>query len=194
VPLLSVAPAALTIGDCTTNIPFIFSGGVPPYTVYTSDNFAVPVSSPLQLDVSRNYFTATINALNPSNIINPIPGPYTATFTVLDSQSHTATSTISVPTVHVACPANPVLAVLPESANFRSTEILAFQVSGGSSTSRVQGVTFSDAGVAKFTSSVETNSTTTTINIQAQSPGTTLMTITSSDGQKANIRLTVLPQ
>src|SRR5689334_8691550 len=65
VPPLSVAPAALTIGDCTTNIPFIFSGGVPPYTIYTSDNFSVPVGSPMQLDANRLYFTATIKVLDP---------------------------------------------------------------------------------------------------------------------------------
>lgn len=190
---LSVTPGALTVGDCTTNIPFIFSGGVAPYTVFTSDNFAVPVSSPLPIG-ANSYFTASVRALNPNNIVAPQPGAYAATLTVLDSQSRTATATITVPSVHVSCPSNPLLAVFPESANFRLSEIRAFQVSGGASTGRIQSVTFSDASIATVSGPITTATDTATVNVQALKVGTTLMTISSSDGQKANIPLIVLPQ
>ena len=64
---LSLAPRSLTVGDCTTNIPFIFSGGVGPYTVFTSDNFNVPVASPLQLGVGNSfYFTASVEYRRPA--------------------------------------------------------------------------------------------------------------------------------
>ena len=43
----SIFPATVNAGDCTTNIPFVFTGGTAPFTVLTSDNFGVPVSTAL---------------------------------------------------------------------------------------------------------------------------------------------------
>lgn len=187
---LSLTPGALTIGDCTTNIPFVFTGGVAPYTVFTSDNFSVPVSSALPVG-PNSYFTANIKALNPSNIIGPKPDPYTAVLTVLDGQSRTATSTITVPSVHVTCPDNPLLQISPSSANFRPTEILAFQVAGGPPPAlpNVPQISFGDPAVA----SVVLNSDGISFNVQALKVGVTLMTVSTSDGQKSNVTLTVLP-
>lgn len=185
---LSLAPGALTIGDCTTNIPFVFSGGIAPYTVFTSDNFSVPVSSALPLG-DKSYFTASIKALNPKNIIKPEAAPYTAVLTVLDSQSQSVTSEITVPAVHVTCPDNVLLQISPSSANFRPSEILAFQLAGGPSPAALPSISFSDPTVAV----VALNTSGTSFSIQALKAGTTLMTVTTSDGQKSNVTLTVLP-
>lgn len=185
---LSLVPGALTIGDCTTNIPFVFTGGVAPYTVFTSDNFSVPVSSALPLG-TKSYFTATIKALNPSNILGLFPAPYKAVLTVLDSQSQSVTSEITVPTAHVTCPDNPMLQISPSSANFRPSEVLAFQVAGGPSFAAPPSISFSDPSIAV----VVLNTSGTFFNIQALNVGTTLMTVATSDGQKSNVTLTVLP-
>ena len=107
---LSVAPGALTIGDCTTNVPFIFTGGVPPYTVFSSDNFHVPVSSPLVLNLTSKsfYFTATIQygTSLPSGpfLVSRINSLPPATLTILDSQSRTATVTVTTPVIGDSCP------------------------------------------------------------------------------------------
>jgi hypothetical protein len=189
--VLSLSPASLTVGDCTTNIPFIFTGGVAPFTIYTSDNFSVPVSSPLPLG-KNSYFTATIKALNPTNIISPAPSPYTATLTVLDSNSQKAEALINVPVVHVACLGNPLLQISPESANFRASEILSFQIAGGPTPAEKPTVVV-DPSVATVVSVTPTS-----INVQAApfvtTTVSTLMTITAKDGQKANVVITVFPQ
>lgn len=174
---LSISPAALTVGDCTTNIPFVFMGGVAPYTVFTSDNFSVPVSSALALG-ANSYFTATIKAGAPDAVL-----------TVLDSQSQSATSTITVPVKHATCPDNPLLQISPASANFRPTEILAFQVAGGPPVPPVLQIVFTDPTVAE----VVLNNTGTSFTVRALKVGTTLMTVTTLDKQNSNVTLTVLP-
>ncbi len=196
---LSLAPRSVTVGDCTTNIPFIFSGGVGPYTVFTSDNFNVPVSSPLRLGVlNSSYFTATVDYRRVT--LTTPPPPIMATLTVLDSQSRTATATITTPSIQQPCPNNPLLQVFPESANFRASEVRAFQISGPVVTDPSQiDVSFADPSVARLVSRTKT-----TIEIQAASvilaPVTTLMTITVKDAekinvvQKANVIIAVLPQ
>lgn len=192
---LSISPAALTVGVCTTNIPFVFMGGVAPYTVFTSDNFLVPVSSALPLG-PNSYFTATIKASAPSAVL-----------TVLDSQSQSATSTITVRGTHATCPDNPLLQISPASANFRQTEILAFQVVGGPPLpvppELLPKITFRDSTATTNTAtstvakvvlnSMVQNSTGISFNVQALNVGTTLMTVTTSDGQSSNVTMTVLP-
>jgi hypothetical protein len=179
---LSLAPSSLTIGNCTTRVPFIFSGGTRPYTIFTSDNFSVPVSSALELPDGRFYFFADIKY--------PVGRPQTtATVTVLDSQSKTASAALTTPQSFDACSANPLLRVLPESANFRASEILAFQVSGGPAPAATPTVTFADEGIAEVVSVSAT-----VVNVRAIGVGTTLMTIASGDGQRASVVINVLPQ
>lgn len=202
---LSVAPGAITVGNCTTNIPFIFSGGTGPYTVFSSDNFGVPVSSPLALDpaVNSSYFTATVKYSREA-LIQLSPRPVSATLTVLDSQSRTATVTVTTPTLPIptgpeACPSNPLLRVFPESANFRESEIRSFEVVEGL---RPGGplvvISFSNPSVAKaFPVSLVSPFT---FRVQAEPlrlgavKATTLMTVEASDGQRSSVVLTVLPQ
>jgi hypothetical protein len=183
-PALSVAPSALTIGNCTTRIPFIFSGGVGPYTIFTSDNFNVPVSTALVLDDVRFYFFADIRYP-----VGRDPDP--ATLTVLDSQSRTAIATIRTPRTFDSCPMNPLLKVFPETANFRTSEILAFQVSGGPPRTETPEVTFADAGVAEL---VAASAATFTVRAVAAVRATTLMTVATADGQRSSIVINVLPQ
>lgn len=178
---LSLEPAELIIGNCTTRVPFIFRGGTRPYTIFTSDNFNVPVTSALELPDGRFYFFADIKY--------PAGFGSTATVTVLDSQSRTAIATIATPSRTDQCPANPLLRVLPESANFRASEILAFQVSGGPSPAVVPTVTFADAGIAEVVAISAS-----TVNVQAKAPGATLMTVATADGQRASVVINVLPQ
>ena len=195
----SVFPASLKTSDCTTNIPFIFTGGTAPYTILTSDNVAVPVSL-AQPFGSDSYFLASIRSLFLSpDFIDIATGtktvkiPRTATVTVLDSQSQVASATISIETAHLTCADNPLLQTEPASANAHPSEILAFQITGGQSP---YSVTSTDASVVTVPAG---NLPAPTFNAQAMpsnrtTQGTALLTITSADGQKANIRFTVLPQ
>jgi hypothetical protein len=178
----SIFPAALTIGDCTTNIPFVFAGGTAPFTLFTSDNISIPVSAALPIG-SNSYFTASIRALGGQIV------PIVATLTVIDSQSRTATANITIPVVHASCPANPLLQTSPASAAMRTSEILAFQVSGGVplALAPFHSFTFSDPAIAKVVMDGDA-----TFHVQALTPGSTLLTVTSADGQNANISLTVL--
>ncbi|WP_169170273.1 hypothetical protein [Acidovorax sp. SRB_24] len=199
---LSVAPVAITVGNCTTNIPFIFSGGVEPYTIFSSDNFNVPVSSPLLLDSSLRSFYFTASTKYGARPGDSIPfEPVKATLTVLDGLSRTATVTIDIPTFN-ECPKNPILKVFPESANFRASERRSFQITGGPSPVDPDGravplllpiVTIDPA----FATVVERSAT--SFTVQAAEPGalprSTLMTVaTPADGQRTSVVITVLPQ
>ncbi len=206
--LPSIFPASLKTSDCTTNIPFIFTGGTAPYTVLTSDNVVVPVSvaQPFGPD---SYFLASIRSLFlVPDTIDPATGrkivfvPRIETVTVLDSQSQVATATISVEFAHELCADNPLLQTVPASANAHVTEVLAFQITGGQAPFTV---TTSDASIVTVPAgnlpaatvpvgnlpafTLNARATPSNRTIQA----TALLTITSSDGQKANIRFTVLP-
>ena len=181
--VLSLSPASLTVGDCTTNIPFIFTGGVAPFTIYTSDNFSVPVSSPLPLG-ANSYFTATIKALGSPS--------YTATLTVLDSQSQKAETLIHIPGGHDKCPDNPLLQISPESANFRASEVRAVQIAGGPTPAAPPTVVV-DPSVAKVIS-VTASSVSVQAAVSVTTTVSTLMTISTADGQRANVIITVFPQ
>jgi hypothetical protein len=181
----SLFPPTLTVGDCTTNIPFVFTGGTPPFTILSSDNVGIRVSAPMPLGPDT-FFMASLGPLLfiPPPPLQP-PYPSTATVTVLDSQSRAATARITIDVVHDRCPANPLLQVVPGTANAHVTEILAVQLSGGLAP-------FSFTSNAPSIATVVA-STSTSLNIQGLSSGTALITVTSSDGQQANIPFTVLP-
>lgn len=180
----SIFPASINAGDCTTNIPFIFTGGTAPFTTFTSDNFGVPVSTPQPLG-SDSYFTASIR--------NPLgPFPYIATVTVLDSQSRTAIANITIDYPRT-CTTNALLQTNPASANAHVTEILTFQITGG-----VAPYTATSSDTAIATPVVNGTS----LNVKAESTGTdpskltgtALITVKGSDNQQANIVFTVFPQ
>lgn len=186
----SIFPAAITVGDCTTNIPFIFTGGTAPFTIFTSDNVAIPASAALPLGVD-SYFMASVLSLylSPDSVlagVKTVIVPRKATVTVLDSQSRTATATITIPLAHPTCPDNPLLKITPASANAHVSEVLAFQVSGGVAPYTVT----SNTGIVSVPAgSLSTSS----FNAQALAAGTALLTVHSADGQNANITFTVFP-
>lgn len=191
---ISLTPASLEVGNCTTRIPFLFSGGIPPYTVLSSDNFDVPVSSPISLGDGRFYFFADVHWPYPI-FLNLPPFRSNQTLTVLDSQSRTAVATVTTPEPTSACPSNPLLTISPESANFRTSEILAFQVLGGPATRSAPIVTFADAGVAEVvTVNVTENTITITVRAVSNVRASTLMTVATADGQRATVVINVLPQ
>ncbi len=187
---LSIFPAAVNAGDCTTNIPFVFTGGTAPFTVLTSDNFGVPVGTALPLGPD-SYFTASTRT--PRSSI-PITFPYTATVTVLDSQSRAAVSkiTIDFPYATPPCPSNALLQTQPASANSRVTEIQTFQITGGQAPFTV---TSTDTSIVTVPVG---NLPASTLNAQATpsnrtTQATALITVRGVDGQQANIVFTVLP-
>jgi len=202
---LSVAPGAITVGNCTTNVPFIFSGGTGPYTVFSSDNFSVPVSSPLALDpaVNSSYFTATVKYSREA-LIQLAPNPVSSTLTILDSQSRTATVIVTTPTLPIptgpeACPSNPLLRIFPESGNFRESEIRSFEVVEGLTPGGPLAViSFSDPSVAKSFPVSLVSPFTFKVQAEPLRPGavsaTTLMTVEGANGQRSSIVITVLPQ
>ncbi|MCM2252420.1 MAG: pilus assembly protein N-terminal domain-containing protein [Ramlibacter sp.] len=203
---ISLMPDALNVGNCTTRVPFMFTGGVPPYTVLTSNNFFAPVSSPLSLPDGRLYFFADFKY--PPTAPDPTSPETdsrdeTDTLTVLDSHSRAATAKVITKVPTVSCPSNPLLVVSPESANFRASEIRAFQISGGPAVPApptvcfydndrpvdCDGVNSSGAGIAKVVSAGAS-----AINVQALRVGSTLMTVETADKQRASVVITVLPQ
>ena len=183
---LSIFPAAVNAGDCTTNIPFVFTGGTAPFTVLTSDNFGVPVSTALPLG-SDSYFTASIK--NPGSPIFP----YTATVTVLDSQSRTAVAQITTDFLRLPCPANALLQTQPASANMRVTEIQTVQILGSAADFSV---TSSNASIV---TALPRSPSSLTFNLQAAASNrttqaTALITVKSlTDSQQVNIVVNVLP-
>ena len=188
----SIFPASITAGVCTTNIPFVFTGGTSPFTVLTSDNSAVPVGPALGFG-NDNYFTASIKNL-------PSPNPTTATVTVLDAQSRTATASILVGGSG-PCAKNALLQALPASANARVTEKLTFQITGG-----IAPYTVTSTNPPGYPTNIATavmNADGISFDVTANSTGGTmaltgaaLITVTSAKGddQKANIVFTVFPQ
>ena len=197
----SIFPAAINAGDCTTNIPFVFTGGTAPFTVLTSDNFGVPVSAPLPLGPD-SYFTASIRTPQKSGL--PLVYPYTATVTVLDSQSRAAESkiTIDFPYKTPPCPSNAQLQTQPASANARVTEIQTFQITGGFTLPEKPSYTVKSSDYDTATFKIATPSTVATafinadntLSVRAIKVGTALITVTSlTDNQQTNIVFTVLP-
>lgn len=185
----TIFPASITIGACTTNVPFVFTGGAAPFSVYTSDNFNAPVSAALPLGTDH-FFTASIKD-------TPFPGK--TTLTVLDSQSRTATATILTDSSHT-CPTNPLLQTFPATANLRVKEKLSFQIGGGIPPFSVTATNQNIATVfpqptlnitdQKYYFDVMAKSTG---SASMSETGTSLLTVTSSDGQKTNIIFTVFP-
>lgn len=187
-PVISILPASITTSDCTTNIPFIFSGGTAPFTVITSDNILVPVSSAQELG-SKHYFLASLGSYSTKGV------PWSEKVTVLDSQSRSAAADITVASAHT-CALNPLLQTEPASANAHQTEILAFRITGGAGAGHYS-VKSSDTSIVTVPGGVLPGST---FNAQAMpsvpnrtTEETVLLTVMSDDGQNANIRFTVLP-
>lgn len=195
--ILAIYPTSITVGNCTTNIPFVFTGGTAPFTVFTSDNFRVPVSSPLPL-AANSYFMASANLTAGGQ---PAPEALSPTFvlTVRDSQSKMATANVTVATVNhtlLACPVNPLLQLVSASQNARVTEILAFQIINGSGAYTFN---FTDSTpnpvfgpTSEFAAVVSSSGT--SVSVQANKAGTTLLTVTdTATSQKASIVFTIFP-
>lgn len=126
----AILPASIIASDCTTNIPFVFFGGTPPFSVYSSDSVHTPVSAPLPFG-ANSYFTASVRDLQLPPNVYPNGSTYTATLTVLDSQSKTATAQVVVSDYSVhGCPTNPVLEVVAGSTVAKETEQISFQITG----------------------------------------------------------------
>jgi hypothetical protein len=201
--LPSVYPASITVSDCTSNIPFVFTGGTAPFTIYTGDNARVPVSGPLPFGPD-SYFTADVHTL--ADNLPPFPvapdstTPYKVTLTVLDSQSRTATADVLIGS-QLSCPQNLKLEVQAGSTVAKVSEIITFYVSGGKPPYKVttsneldapqtiasaDQVVFKDGQYSFDVTALSTGGVSLT--------GASMITVTSGDGQKKNIVLTVYPQ
>lgn len=203
----SIFPSLITVSDCTTNIPFLFSGGTAPFTIISSDNFRAQVSTALPLNL-QSYFTTSINLTGSGQPLpSPLPtpqSPYKIVVTVLDSQFRTATANIEVPnwavipnTATPGCPVNPLLQIVSASQNAHVNEILAFQITGGLGPYTY---TFTDeptnpetAGPVAAVANDNNPDINTSVYVKVMKPGTTLLTVTSADLQKAHVRLIGLP-
>ena len=179
---VTLAPVSISVQDCTTNIPFIFKGGTPPYTVF-SNGAAVRVGAPLPLG-SDYYFLATVDTVKGTRGSG-------ATLTVLDSQSRIATSGVSVQGATLAgCPANPLLEVAAASTNVRLSGILSFGIIGGSSPFTVRS---DNPAIATPSTVLVDASGKPSFTVQGNGVGTTLITVSGQDGQQASIVFTTLP-
>jgi hypothetical protein len=199
----SIYPASITVSDCTTNIPFVFTGGTPPFTVYTGDNARVPVSAPLPFGPD-SYFTADVHVLA-GGAFFPAPtsaSPYKVTLTVMDSQSRIATADALVAS-QFACANNAKLEVQAGSTVAKVTEKVTFNVSGGEPPYTVTSRNQSNAPeqIARADATATLNNGKYSFNVTALSTGgpsfvtgASLITVTSNDGQQKNIVLTVYPQ
>jgi hypothetical protein len=201
----SIYPSAITISDCTTNVPFVFTGGTPPFTVYTGDNARVPVSAPLPFGPD-SYFTADVHMLAAGPVF-PAPtsrDPYKVTLTVMDSQSRIATADALVAS-QFDCPSNAKLEVQAGSTVAKVSEKITFHVSGGQAPYTISARDQSNAqpgmSIAVPDVTVLAAGAGDSFNVTAKSTGGTatltgasLITVTSKDGQQKNIVLTVYPQ
>lgn len=198
---LEVTPTSLAVGNCTTRVPFMFTGGAAPFRVLTTNNFHAPVSSPLDLGDGRYYFLADFGY--PTSSLSEGRGTEeSSTLTVLDSQGHSATSNVTTAISNSACPNNPLFLVSPESVDFRTNDILAFQLSGGyppGAEPQVPDVTFIDnvdpsdpsRPIAQV---ISKNATTIFVQARSAVQATTLMTVINADGQRASVVIRVLPR
>ncbi|MGJ7913855.1 beta strand repeat-containing protein [Massilia sp. LXY-6] len=197
----AILPASITVSDCTTNIPFVFFGGTPPFTVYSGDNSHVPVSAALPFGTNW-YFTASVRVLPFSALV---PDPFRTTLTVVDSQSKTATVEVLVPGSSVrTCPSNPILEVVAGSTVAKETEQISFQITGGTPPYKVESKNFlpfntSQAYISTPTGDLPGNSFIATAlstgsAVTGELTGTAMITVISRDGQQKNVVLTVYPQ
>ena len=112
--------------------------------------------------------------------------------TVLDSAAHSVAPKIEIASVH-ECPDNPLLTLTPTSTNAHATEIIRMFITGGqapysvvSSDPSVVTVPAGELPRAEFDAQATASNRTT---VEAA-----LLTVSSADGQKANITFTVLPR
>jgi hypothetical protein len=114
---LSVLPSSQTVsGASSTTVTFTIAGGVPSYSVFTSDPAFPP--SPSTVTFNGGTFSVTIPAGTPAT---------TVTYTVRDSAGEEATATLVVE-------AAGVLAISPASVGITdggSFQNILFQVTGG---------------------------------------------------------------
>lgn len=201
----AILPASIIVSDCTTNIPFVVFGGTAPFSVYSGDNVHVPVSAALPFGANW-YFTASV-------LVHSIPA-FSATLTVLDSQSKTATVEVSVPSTSLrTCPNNPILEVIAGSSVAKETERISFQIKGGKPPYTITSANYLPNNpratedivsivepLNKMVSEVDSNGDYSFV-VKALSianlptlTGTAMITVTDADGQKKNVVLTVYPQ
>jgi len=121
---MAINPSTITV-DVGTVIAFNIIGGLPNYSVYTSDMTVLALASNPE-PVSGTSFTATASADG------------SATITVVDSDGQTVTATVTV-TAPPTPPTPSALSVAPPSATIcedsiacsAATDVAAFTISGG---------------------------------------------------------------
>jgi len=202
----AILPTSITVSDCTTNIPFVFFGGTPPFSVYSGDSVHVPVSAPLPFG-ANSYFTASVRDLpSISEISNA--DPFRVTLTVLDSQSKTATVEVLVPfSSMLACPNNPILEVVAGSTVAKVSERISFQITGGIPPYTITSANYlpsSDLQAPRPFVSTDPQAisdanghysfTATALTTGGALTATAMITVTSGDKQQKNLVLTVYSQ
>jgi len=201
----SIYPASITVSDCTSNIPFVFTGGTAPFTVYTGDGARVPVSAPLPFGPD-SYFTADIQVLVGGAFREPptSANPYKVILTVLDSQSRAATADVLVGS-QFACPQTARLDVQAGSTVAKVGEKATFHISGGQPPYTVKSrnqldvpdttpIARADASASLGSDGQYAFDVTALSTGGASLTGAALITVTSADGQMKNLVLTVYPQ
>lgn len=200
----TILPASITVSDCTTNIPFVFFGGTPPFTIYSGDSVHVPVSAPLPFG-ANSYFTASVRALPLGGVAAFISDPFKTTLTVLDSQSKMATAEVLVPVSSMrTCPSNPILEVVAGSTVAKVSERISFQITGGVPpytitsknylpTNNTQPFVSTDSQ-ASADSNEKYSFVATALSTGGAPTATAMITVASGDGQQKNLVLTVYPQ
>lgn len=206
----SIFPASITAGNCTTNIPFVFTGGTAPFTILSGDIFHVPVSAALRFGSDSYFMASLVDVETPKDVV----------VTVLDGQSRTATAIITIPTAGT-CPKNELLHIVSGSQNAHITERITFQIAGSKPPYSTAATSFRsyDANnqlivnptttgsptvatdiVAVDSVVVDNGDGTYSFNVTAKSTGdplalngTVLITVTGEDKQQAHIVFTVFP-
>jgi hypothetical protein len=194
----------------------VFFGGTPPFSVYSSDTVHFPVSAPLPFG-ANSYFTASVRDLQLPPDIFATGLTYTATLTVLDSQSKTATAQVVVSDYSIhACPNNPVIEVVAGSTVAKETEQISLEISGSLPPYKITAnnyhlpgdpntcsspiVSVPDTDIVNADSSGQYPFTVTAMKIPELHNGsalvcTTMITVTSkTDNQQKNVVLKVYPQ
>lgn len=178
----TLAPSTLSVSECTTDIPFIVSGGTPPFSTFSTDSVNVPTTTPVAVG---NFYVFTV-----STSADTTATSYTVS--VLDALSQAATATISVPiNTHAACPNNPKLTLSPTFATLNVGNSQQVSIQGAAPAFVVSSSDTAVATVGAVSGPDASNAYTFSVN--AVAVGTVIVRVQAGDGQNAFIPIYVVP-
>lgn len=200
----SLAPASIAVSECTTDIPYIITGGTGPFISFSTNSVDVPTTTPVGIGSPPSFYVFTVSTTDQAGKL-PLPAPTEYTITALDSQSRAATATIGVTSTHgAACPNFPKLTLSPTSQSLSvdgspNPSSFVLHIQGGGDVPVLDGIV--DFTVSSSDPSVATVGAVTgptgvgdyVVTVTGIGVGTVIIMVSSEDGQNAFIPVFVGP-